>query len=701
MNLTFDRGISAVKALKDEYDALSVEVVKKQSHEENLKQFISEKGNKIVDLKRENVQLDEKLISTERQVESIEATIQHYREIKRSLVADVQQKEENLNDMRKKLAANVEKTEKDIESMQSILDHATNEVWSKKPGFSDMMSLAQKSAEIDAQIEAATKRKEEMIQAIAEAEQRAAHEGSREEHQKWMQEELQKIEQRNAQKMSTLQNLEEKLATLENARQEKIVEKAMAKQKNLALLSPQRENVVDNQKGDDRDEINDSGMDTMYFQDSPENQDHETTTEVHVPRPDFDRTIGPRPGPAAQSTPAVMDSLKGLVDTVKVNKMMLETNQLTMESPIAHGGKSLSNLPCHEGNPNNYANPNVFKTPRPAALQNSDGMAQSTMSMGLPRPQQNFATSTASAPYQSPNSYENQDVFKPPRPGSHQNSDGMAQSMGLPRPHQNSDGMAQSMGLPRPQQIAAAANASYQSPNSYGNQDVFKTPRRTSNQNSGTPYKSPMGDELKTPKQMVHNPLQTTGKSRSQRRLLVESNEEDAQSGACAQFSFHEENLAIGNLGSETMGGNISKQASIFDAPGDPMLKMSPGLMRQSPGLTKQSPGLKKAGSVRGSPAATITSPTVGSASGSDKNSNISSPPNEHPFGVGFGPSSGTKFDFFGSGGMFGGSSQEETGTGNGGDFQAGSFPSFNFTGLDTSINKGSSNDIGGFGFNF
>ena len=83
MELSFDRGISAVNALKDEYDALSVEFVKKQSREENLKQFISEKENKIVDLKREYVQLDEKLISTERQVESIEATIQHYREIKR------------------------------------------------------------------------------------------------------------------------------------------------------------------------------------------------------------------------------------------------------------------------------------------------------------------------------------------------------------------------------------------------------------------------------------------------------------------------------------------------------------------------------------------------------------------------------------------------------------------------------------------
>lgn len=308
--------------------------------------------------------------------------------------------------------------------MQACLDHATKEIWSKNPGFSEMMSLAQKSSEIDSQIEAATKRKEEMRQAIAEAVQRAAHEGSREEHQKWMQNELQKIEQRNGQKMSTLQNLEEKLAIMENARQEKIVEKAIANQKHLARLSPERENMVDNQKGDPRDDINDSGMDTMYIQDSPksapEHADHDTIAEDHALPQDLDRTIGPRPGPAAQSTPAVMESLKGLVDTVKVNKMMLETNQLPMESPIAHGGKSLSSLPCLKGNPNDYANPNVFKTPCPVAHLNLDGMALPT---SLSHPQQNFAATSASAPYQSPSlGYENQDVFKTPRtPSSNQN----------------------------------------------------------------------------------------------------------------------------------------------------------------------------------------------------------------------------------------------------------------------------------------
>ena len=55
----------------------------RKSREENLQQFISEKEGKIVELKREYVQLDEKLNSTERQVESIEATIGHYHDIKR------------------------------------------------------------------------------------------------------------------------------------------------------------------------------------------------------------------------------------------------------------------------------------------------------------------------------------------------------------------------------------------------------------------------------------------------------------------------------------------------------------------------------------------------------------------------------------------------------------------------------------------
>ena len=64
------------------------------------------------------------------------------------------------------LLERVEKKEKDIGVMQACLDHATKEIWSKNPGFSDMMSLAQKSSEIDSQIEAATKRKEEVKTSI-------------------------------------------------------------------------------------------------------------------------------------------------------------------------------------------------------------------------------------------------------------------------------------------------------------------------------------------------------------------------------------------------------------------------------------------------------------------------------------------------------------------------------------------------------
>ena len=44
-----------------------------------------------------------------------------------------------------------------------------------------------------------------------------------------------------------------------------------------------------------------------------------------------------------------MDSLKGLVDTVKVNKIMLESNHgQPVESPIAQR-KSITNLPCYKG----------------------------------------------------------------------------------------------------------------------------------------------------------------------------------------------------------------------------------------------------------------------------------------------------------------------------------------------------------------
>ena len=64
-----------------------------------------------------------------------------------------------------------------------------------------------------------------------------------------------------------------------------------------------------------------------------------------------------------------MNSLKGLVDTVKVNKIMLESNQQPAESPIPQR-KSITNLPYYKGSPTRYENPNVFKTPKPTAYQN-------------------------------------------------------------------------------------------------------------------------------------------------------------------------------------------------------------------------------------------------------------------------------------------------------------------------------------------
>ena len=95
----------------------------------------------------------------------------------RSLVADVQQKEEDLEESRKKLSALIETSKKDIGDMQAIYDHAMKNVWSKQPGFADMMDLAKKNLEIDAQIEAAIKRNEDINRAIAEAEIMANQQG--------------------------------------------------------------------------------------------------------------------------------------------------------------------------------------------------------------------------------------------------------------------------------------------------------------------------------------------------------------------------------------------------------------------------------------------------------------------------------------------------------------------------------------------
>ena len=386
------------------------------------------------------------------------------------MVANFKQKEEDLKDSRNKLSALIETGKKDIADMQSRHDNVVNKYSSNNPRFSDMMALAKKGVEIDEQIEMAMKKTEQMNRDIVEAEKEVIEQRHQLEHLQWMQDELQKLEQANLQKMNSLEQLEERISNLEKKREEQ----RLAKQKSDMATKVMKENqnalpaaIGANRKGFDNDTINDSGMDTMYLHSSSEEEEstpafknpdpfktparkaqnfdggietenrdefktprqmsqkspfnenfNKPEMETHKPSPmavqstpqrnsyggfeNQDEFKTPRQsvhkspfnnpstvkspcsGPAAQSTPAVMASLKGLVDTVQVNKIMLESKKQPNESPIAQRSMHFQGSPTPT-----FPNQDVFKTPR---------------------------TETDARPQRSPyGRFENQDEFKTPR----------------------------------------------------------------------------------------------------------------------------------------------------------------------------------------------------------------------------------------------------------------------------------------------
>ena len=80
---TLNDGISAVKALKNEYEELFAQVLQAQSKVENLERIIAEKEEKLAKLDSESQHLNEKLATLIHQNQALDSTLWHYREVKR------------------------------------------------------------------------------------------------------------------------------------------------------------------------------------------------------------------------------------------------------------------------------------------------------------------------------------------------------------------------------------------------------------------------------------------------------------------------------------------------------------------------------------------------------------------------------------------------------------------------------------------
>ena len=82
MECGFEISISAVNALKEDYDRVCVEVVKAESKLKSLEEIYKAKKDQIAALNLENRHLQEMCSNYFKQCQSVEATIHHYRGVK-------------------------------------------------------------------------------------------------------------------------------------------------------------------------------------------------------------------------------------------------------------------------------------------------------------------------------------------------------------------------------------------------------------------------------------------------------------------------------------------------------------------------------------------------------------------------------------------------------------------------------------------
>ena len=81
--MAFQNEFSAMRALRDEYDQVSVRAIQAKTKVENLERIVQEKEEKVVQLDGKSQHTKEKLASLIHQNQAVDSTIQHYREVKR------------------------------------------------------------------------------------------------------------------------------------------------------------------------------------------------------------------------------------------------------------------------------------------------------------------------------------------------------------------------------------------------------------------------------------------------------------------------------------------------------------------------------------------------------------------------------------------------------------------------------------------
>ena len=211
----------------------------------------------------------------------------------RSLVFDVEQQEKSISKLEIELKELTDETTLEESVIKSSYDKIYELVLSKHPRFSEMMEVSNEDQALDHQLEMVGEEDGKLTAYLQSLKEMVEEQELELEHFNWMGVELEKIECNNRSNEKLANELRNNLAMLQASR---------AKEEEL---KKQPDNARDDNEAENQG-------DKMVDQ-----------TMVNFPR-----------GPTAQSTPAIMSSLKGFVDTARVHKSMLDTLNHPTESPI-------------------------------------------------------------------------------------------------------------------------------------------------------------------------------------------------------------------------------------------------------------------------------------------------------------------------------------------------------------------------------
>ncbi len=211
----------------------------------------------------------------------------------RSLVFDVEQQEKSISKLEIELKELTDETTLEESVIKSSYDKIYELVLSKHPRFSEMMEVSNEDQALDHQLEMVGEEDGKLTAYLQSLKEMVEEQELELEHFNWMGVELEKIECNNRSNEKLANELRNNLSMLQASR---------AKEEEL---KKQPDNARDDNEAENQG-------DKMVDQ-----------TMVNFPR-----------GPTAQSTPAIMSSLKGFVDTARVHKSMLDTLNHPTESPI-------------------------------------------------------------------------------------------------------------------------------------------------------------------------------------------------------------------------------------------------------------------------------------------------------------------------------------------------------------------------------